>query len=145
MQHSSYGRWTSSSRSSEASSPLRGDHEAIKESVLTYIYDLLKNNGPQLCTGPMTWLRGLSSEAEKLIGGRDHLADFLNDDEAARFRVYKDKYICIVSDLPKAIRMSYGEETPYQIVDADVDTLGKLWYNRRKTGKGRRKMDENFT
>lgn len=116
--------WTSSNRTSESSSPLMDDHETMTESILTYLYDLLKNNGPQLCTDSMSWLN-LSREAEKLVGGREGLADFLKADERDRFSVYKDKYICITADLTKAIRMHNAEEMPCKIIDIGVDSLGQ--------------------
>ena len=112
-------RWTSSSVSSTTTSPLPDDQEALRESHLTYFYDLLKNNGPQLCIGPMTWL-SLDPEAEKIVGGRAGLINFLLSDEEARFRVFKDKYICVTDDLAKAIKMNEDETTACKIVDVGL-------------------------
>ena len=99
------------------------EKEALRESILTYIHDLLKNNGPQPCTGPMAWLR-LAPDTERLLGGRQNIIEFLLGDEQLRFRTYKDKYICIQDDLAKAIRMSDAEQTPCQIIDVEGDSLG---------------------
>jgi len=101
--------------------------EAMRESVVTYIHDLLKNNGPQLCTGPMSWLK-LTPDVERLLGGRDNIVEFLLGDEQFRFSRYKNKYICLQNDLAKAIRMNDAEETPCQIIDVEGDSLGGYPY-----------------
>ena len=113
------------------------EKEALRESILTYIHDLLKNNGPQPCTGPMAWLR-LAPDTERLLGGRQNIIEFLLGDEQLRFRTYKDKYICIQDDLAKAIRMSDAEQTPCQIIDVEGDSLGIKCFHLYHTFIGNR-------
>ena len=113
-----FSRCNISSRSSGASSPLLEDQNTLSESMLTYIHEQLKNNGPWLTLDP---------DSEKLMGGRENLTNFLIADEQGRFNVYKDKYVCIATDLSKAIQMYNAEQAapPGQIIDIGEDSLGE--------------------
>jgi len=79
-----------------------------KESVRTYLAELLKGFGPIKYDDPSFWDK-IDASSVSVIGGKTHIRDFVMVDP--RFRIFQD-YICLIEDLAKCIQIHSDEMNP---------------------------------
>ena len=80
------------------------ESEVIKESVWTFLEDLLRNEGgPLHHQDPKIWTQ-IDSTTLEIIGGPDNIRQFVMFDKKNRFRNFHN-YICLMNDLAKTINL----------------------------------------
>ena len=85
--------------------------EVIKESVWSFLEDLLrKEGGPLHHQDPKIWTH-IDATTLQIIGGPDNICNFVMVDPKARFRYFQD-HICLISDLSKTISLCTKHTAP---------------------------------